>query len=146
MSASHTGSRTKKRSPPRLGALPAIGKTCLRILQSKDICLPDASGRTALRGRAGSPKPFSRTARIDRMHHLFTMSNIRHRSPGQSPQEPSRIPKISTGHPKGTITPRKQPKNPSKTQARPKQDPSKTQARPKQDPRMVEPDGIEPTI
>src|SRR4051794_8319603 len=132
MSASHTGSRTKKRSPPRLGALPAIGKTCLRILQSKDICLPDASGRTALRGRAGSPKPFSRTARIDRMHHLFTMSNIRHRSPGQSPQEPSRIPKISTGqslNPEGDPT--KQP-NPA---AQPAQQPKE----------MVEPDGIEPT-
>jgi hypothetical protein len=41
--------------------------------------LPDASGRTALRGRALHPDRSREQARIDRMHHLFTMSNTRHR-------------------------------------------------------------------
>ncbi len=68
-----------RRSPPGLGAPPAIGKTCLWKIASKDVCLPNAPGRAALRGRAGSPKVLANPGG-DRMHYLFTMSNTRNRS------------------------------------------------------------------
>ena len=47
--------------------------------QSQGLCLPNAPGRTALRGRAGSPKVLANPGG-DRMHYLFTMSNTRNRS------------------------------------------------------------------
>src|SRR5690349_3835215 len=78
-------------------------KELMGTFPPQNICLPDASGRNPCGGRARHPA-FSRTTRVNRMHHLFTMSNIRSRSHGAATNytlQPDRPHPHTGGRPQG---------------------------------------------
>jgi hypothetical protein len=109
--------------------------------QSQGLCLPNAPGRTALRGRAGSPKVLANPGG-DRMHYLFTMSNIRNRSRTGTianchfPDTRLNLSKRETGTTRSNVQPG------SPTLAAPTWQPKHS---PRTAQELVEPDGIEPT-